>query len=43
MDESLLTWNFPNWITVSLMAIVLYLAVALASRLVSARAAGAEA
>lgn len=37
MEANMLTWNWPNWITVVLMVLVGYLALSLVSQLVRGR------
>lgn len=37
MNESILTWNVANWVTVIMMVAVLYFVAALASRLTQGR------
>lgn len=37
MEHNMITWNFPNWITVVLMVALGYLVIALAAQLVRGR------
>lgn len=41
MEGSMITWNFPNWITVVLMTVSAYLLVSLLAQLVKRQAGGA--
>lgn len=41
-EHTMLSWNFPNWITVVLMVAVGYLVIGLAVQLVKSRTGGAS-